>query len=130
MTANANAAAILTLLNTALPAGVDAYEINKVPATRPTEYVDISLGRRFGGERRASSQAWLTGYRVTVRAVSQTSVVNARTTLETCRAALEYARLSVSGETSTPVQFETEDPASFDAGWFSGLVAFTYTIRG
>lgn len=130
MTANANAAAILTALNAALTGDMVAYEADEVPSPRPPEYVDVSIGRRFGGQRRSSSHLWLTGYRVTVRAVSETAPSNVRTTLETCRAALEYARLSVGGETSTPVQFETEDPAGEDAGWFSGVQAFTYAIRG
>lgn len=130
MTANANVTAILTALNAALPAGVDAYEVDEVPKTRPTEYVDVAIGRRFGGNRRSSSQSWLTGYRVTVRAVSETAPANVRASLETCRAALEYARLVVGGETSTPVQFETEDPADLDDGWYSGVQAFTYAIRG
>lgn len=132
MTANANMAAVLTLLNAALPSGVDAYDLDEVPKTRPTEYVDAVLGRRFGGEneRRASSHLWLTGYRLTVRATSETSVMGVRTSLEACRAALEYQRLVVGGETSTPIQFETEDPPGSDSGWFSGVMAFTYTIRG
>lgn len=129
MTANANIAAILTLLNAALT-DVTAYEADEVPKTRPSEYVDVAIGRRFGGERRSSSQAGLTGYRLTVRATSETAPMNVRDTLETCRSTLEYARLSVGGETSTPIQFETEDPAGEDAGWFSGVQGFTYTIRG
>lgn len=129
MSANTNATAILTLLNGALPAEVRAYEIDQVPSPRPTEYVDISLARRFGGERRASSQLGITGYRVTIRATSETAPANVRQTIATCRAALEYARLSVGGEVSTPVQFETEDPAGADDGWFSGVDAYTFTIR-
>lgn len=128
MTANANAAAILTLLNAAL-SDVEAYEADEVPKTRPSEYVDIAIGRRFGGERRSSSQAGLTGYRLTVRATSEMAPSNVRDTLEDCRAALEYQRVTVGGEVSTPLQFETEDPAGEDEGHFSGVMAFTYTIR-
>lgn len=106
-----------------------AYDMGREPSPRPKEYVDVNVSRIFGGTPRVSSQKYLTGYRVTVRSVSQVSAANARVALETCRAALEYARLVVNGQTSTPVQFETEDPAEPDDGWFTGLMAFTFTIR-
>lgn len=127
MTAQANATAILALLNTALSPKV-AYDLDDIPSPRPAEYVEIGLSRRFGALARSSGGKGRTGYRVTIRAVSQASVVNARNSLEKSRAALEFARLSVGGETSTPVEFETEDPAQYDEGWFSGLLVFTYVI--
>jgi len=128
VTAEDNAAAVLTLLNTAL-APRDAYELDKVPSPRPPQYVEITLSRMFGGERRQCGSIGATGYRVTVRAVSQSTVSSVRRDLEKCRAALEFNRLSVGAHLSTPIQFETEDPAAYDSGWFSGLQSFTYVIQ-
>lgn len=128
MTAQAQAEALLAKLNTALPAAVRAFDLDEVPTPRPREYVEITLSRRFGGSRRLCQRTGITGWRVTVRAVSQASVSNVRKSLETCRKALEFQQLTASGETSTGIQFETEDPADPDDGWFSGLHAYTYTI--
>lgn len=128
VTAQAQTSAILAALNAALAPKV-AYDLNDVPATRPAEYVEVTASRRFGGERRMTQQTGVTGWRVTVRGVSQISVANVRKSLETCRAALEFKHLTVAGETSTGIQFEAEDPATPDEGWFSGLLAFTYTIK-
>lgn len=127
MTANANAAVVLAALNAALPAAVRAYELGKVPASRPDEYVETSVSRRAGDVQRGGLVSTV-GYRVTVRAVSRVSVTNVRASLETCRAALEGERLTVGAGTTTPVQFESEDPAIPDEGWFSGLIALTYVL--
>lgn len=128
MTAQANMTAILTALNAALSPR-KAYELDQVSTTRPAQYVEVTLARRFGGERRASAGLGLTSYRITVAAVSQTTVSSVRSDLEKCRAALEFARLSVGGEVSTPIQFETNDDADYGAGWFAEYMAFTYVIR-
>ena len=127
MTAQANADAILAALNTALSPR-KAYDLDKVPPTRPPQYVEVTLSRRFGGTQRLSSQIATGGYRLTVRAVSQTTISSVRGDLEKCRAALEFKRLDVGGFTTTPIQFETEDPAASDEGWFSGLLVFTFAI--
>lgn len=127
MTAQANATALLTVLTTAL-APRKVYELHQVPSTRPPNYVELSLSRRFGGEFKQSGDVGTTGYRVTLRAVAQVSVMAAREDLEKCRAALEFTSLAVGGSTTTPIQFETEDPVAADDGWFSGLMSFTYVI--
>lgn len=132
MTAQQQVAQVLAVLNAplnALDTPKTAYDVGKEPSPRPKEYVDVNVSRVFGGTPRTSSQKYLTGYRVTVRGVSELSATNARNSLEVCRAALEYKRLTVDGQESTPIQFETEDPAEPDNGWFVGLLAFTYTIR-
>lgn len=129
MTAQAQATAVLAALNAALPASVRAYDLDDVPSPRPANYVEVTISRRFGGERRLTQQTGVIGWRIAMRAVSQTSVGNARVALERCRKALEFKPLTVAGETSTGVQFETEDPADYDDGWFSGLYAMTYTIK-
>lgn len=120
-------AAALAVLNAALTPKV-AYDFDDIPATRPADYVEVSLHRRFGGESRASGQKWVTGYRLAVRSVSQASVSDARLMRLKAKTALESKFLTVSGETSTPIQFESEDPIGPDDGWYSGLTLYTFTI--
>lgn len=129
MTAQANATAILAALNAALPGSVNAYDLDKVPTPRPGEYVLVEVGRRFGGNLKAGGSMDVTGYRIVVRAISKTSVANVRNSLERCRGALEFGRLTVGTERTTPIQFETEgDPVRYDDGWFSGDHAYTYAL--
>lgn len=127
MTAAENAAALLAVLNAAVsPRKV--YELHQVPTTRPPNYVEMTLSRRFGGEFKQCGDVGTTSYRVTLRAVAQMSVTAARDDLEKCRAALENVALVVGSDATTPIQFETEDPVATDNGWFSGLMAFTYVV--
>ena len=123
-----HAAAVVARLNAVLPAAVRAYDADDVPATKPTSYVEVSVTRRFGGNRRSSANTATGGWRITTRAVDHTSIANARLTANTTRTALEFFRLSVGGKTSTPVQFETADPVAPDDGWWSGLTAWTYAL--
>lgn len=128
MTAQDHADTVVAAINAQF-ATACAYDLDKVPAARPDDYVEVSVSRRFGGTLNVAGTTGVVGYRVACRAVSRTEVANVRHALEKCRAALEFKRLSVSGGVTTPVQFETEDPAGSDDGWFSGLVAFTYAFR-
>lgn len=127
MTTEANATAVLAAINAQF-SSTHAYDLDKVPSPRPAEYVEVAISRRFGGNLKQGGSMNVVGYRVTCRAVSQVSVTNARNSLEKCRIALEFKRLTVGDEQTTPIQFETEDPADGDDGWFSGLLAFTYCI--
>lgn len=126
MTAQENATAVLAALNASLTPKV-AYDYDEVPAERPDNYVEISVSRRFGGEPRLTGRKGSTGWRVTTRAVSR-YVSDARLMQEKCRTALEYVRLTVGGETTTPIDFESEDPVGPDDGWFSGLITWTYVL--
>ena len=128
MTAAENATALLAVLNAAV-APRKVYTLDKVPSPRPANYVEIGLSRRFGGERKMSTDITPKFYRLTVRSVAQMSTNAVQDDLEKCRAALEFQRITVDGRSSTPIQFETEDPAEPDGTWFSGLLVFTYTIR-
>lgn len=120
-----HATAVLAALNAAL-APKQAYEYDTLPTTRPAEYVEATVSRRFGGESRLSAQKGTTGWRVTTRAVAQT-VSNARLLAQKATQALEDVSLTVDGKSTTPIQFETEDPIGPDDGWYSGLVTWTYT---
>ena len=126
MSTAANLDAVVEALNNALPATCRAYPLGQLPATRPTEYVEVVVTRRPGGNLKASAATTVAGYRGLIRAVSRTSVDNVLTTLETCRRALEFRRLAVGDRFSTPLQFETARPAGPDNGWFSGAEQFTH----
>lgn len=122
-----NAEAVLALINAALNPRSHAYDVDAIPETRPADYVEVSVSRRYGGSPRLDGLRGAVGWRVTARAVS-TNVANARLMHEKTRAALEYRRVVAGGRTSTPVQFETSEPVGPDDGWFSGLTSYTYTI--
>lgn len=127
MTAQANVDAILTVLNAALSPR-KAYDLDKVPSPRPAQCVEITLARRFGDLLSLGGRVGPTGYRITIAAVSQTTVSSVRSDLEKCRAALEDRLLVIGGVESTPIEFETNDDADYGSGWFAEYMAFTYTI--
>lgn len=130
-TAAQHAAAVIAALNVQLAAaGATAYDIDalrKMTAT-PKNYVEVTVSRRFGSEPRSVARYSATGWRVTTRWVSATSIANARNLEARGHAALEGAVLAVDGRTSTPVQFETAEPIADDEGWWSGLTAWTYVL--
>ncbi len=123
-----HATAVLAVLNAALPDSVVAYDVDDLPTPRPSRYVEVSVTRRAGGNLRSVGSTSIAGWRITTRPVDQFSVTNARKAATTVRGAIEFARLTVSGKKSTPVQFETSDPIEADEGWVSGLTAWTYAL--
>lgn len=129
MTEQTNAAALLAVMNAALPTKVRAFDLDKVPPTRPDWYVEMSLSRMFGGNPRVSGRYYTTGYRVSIGAISKFSIEDVRASLATCTSVLEGNRLTVGEQKSTPIQFETEDAPEPDNGAFSGYRVFTYVIR-
>lgn len=126
MTAQENVTAILARLNAVLTP--PAYDLGEVPASRPGEFVELTLTRRFGGSLKLGAATGVVGYRFTIAAVSNTAMDNVRNSLEECRADLEFSRLTVGGKRSTPIQFETEDEADYGKGWFSQYAAYTYAL--
>lgn len=128
MTAQQTMTAALAALNAGLPATVRAYDLDKVPTTRPPEYVTALLMRRSGARLNVGGTTGIVGYRLRVRAVSQTGTSNVRNSLEKCRAALEFKRLTVGSQRSTPIQFETEDDMTPDDGWFATYTDYTFTL--
>lgn len=127
MSANEQSTAVLAALTTALSPKVP-YLLHAVPSPRPSEYVAVVVSRRFGGNLNLGAQMGITGYRISVEAVSEQSGTNAAVSLEKCRAALEFVRLTVGGKSTTPIQYEAETPIDYDDGWFSGVMQFTYTV--
>ena len=119
-----HAAAVIAALKAASAA---PYDLDEIPAALPTYYTEVTVTRRYGGVQRASAQRGTQSYRITTRAVAKT-VSNAREMRKRTQAALNEARLTIGGRTSTPIQFETEDVIGPDDGYYSGLTAWTYVI--
>lgn len=128
MTADATMTAVLAVLNAALSPR-KAYDLDKVPQTRPPQSVEVTLTRIYGGSRRTSSGIATTGYRLRVIAVSNTTVSSIRGDLEKCRAVLERKRVTVGSGKTTPFLFETEDDADYGTGWFAQYAAYTFAVK-
>jgi len=123
------AAAILTALNTALPSGADAYEIDGVPGTLgnlgsvPAKSVVISLSRnwtdsyRFGGANSVPGFFLKTTYRAP-------NVQSCRELRRLVSAALEDQPVGAYG----PFTFNQEErPIDDDPDWgFSGTDAWSF----
>lgn len=124
MSTKAQVDAVLVVLNAAIAPSI-AYPYDKVPAERPVRYVEVSISRRFGGERRASAQKGRIGWRLTVRAIAD-RVSDALLLHDQAQEALEGLFLSINDK-ATPVEFETEEPVGPDDRSFSGLTSYTYT---
>jgi hypothetical protein len=127
-----HAVAVLAVIDAALAAMTvprHAYDLDTLArlATKPADYVEVTVSRRAGADRRACGATERGGWRVTTRAVGQTET-NARLMLERTRGALEYKRLTVGGEVSTPIQFESEEVIGPDENLWTGLMAWTYAI--
>lgn len=117
----------LGLMNAALPATVRAYDPDKVPATKPTEYVVLTVVRRAGGSPRVGRRK-RTGWSLYLMAVSQTSVSNARNSLRIAGGALEHVNLTVAAATSTPVNFDNGRAVAPDDGWFTGVNVYNFAF--
>lgn len=115
------------LINAALPTSVRCYEPDKVPSTRPAEYLVLTVVRRSGGAPRSGRYA-TSGWSAYVMAASQTATANARNSLEKARGALESKVLVVAGVHSTPVRFDNARPVGSDDGWFSGVNVFSFAL--
>ena len=120
-----HAAAIKAAIDAVVVAPV--YEMDEIPTTRPSEYVEFTVERRFGGSQRLGVWIGTTSYRIATRVVSQKSVSNARLMAEGVRSALEFNSLTVAGgTTTTPVMFESAEPIGPDNEWFSGMTLWTF----
>lgn len=128
-------------LATAVKAAIDAqlgtaaasYDIDDVPGlngntgTLPFRYVEIGVSRRYTEPDRGDAMPSFIGYRITTRAVAK-NITDARNLRRLTGLALENKALTVSGQTSTPVAFETEDPIAPDEDRYSGLTYWTTVI--
>ena len=117
------ATAIIAALNAAEANPFDYDDIDR--DNPPEQYTEVTVSRRYGGTDRNDSTTGRVGWRITTRAVA-TTVSNAREMRNRTVAALLYKRVTVGGELTTPIQFESEDPIAPDDGMFSGLCTWTY----
>lgn len=121
-----HAAAIVAALNAESAAAYDLDDLKKL-AAQPAFYTEVTVTPRFGAPNRNPGSTGRRGWRITTRQVADT-VSNAREMRRRTHAALEFARLSVAGGTSTPVQFEGAEAIGEDDGKWSGLETWTYAI--
>jgi len=112
--------ALLTSLG-AVPLALGA-----VPSTPPDWYTEVGVVRRYGGEQRMSGLRDGQLYRITARQVAK-MLPNAQN-LRAKSAGLEGAVLTIAGQTSTPIEFESADPIAEDDGYYSGLETWTYAL--
>lgn len=120
----AQLAAVVTALG---GAAANAYAVGYVPGTKPQSYNEVFVHRRFGGNKRTSDPVPETiPYRALIRSIGKSH----NNALEMRRLAglLEGTTLTVGGEESTPLEFETSEPVGLDDGWFSGTLQLTYSI--
>lgn len=105
-----------------------AYDLDQVPANA-TDYVEITLSRRFAGNVRAgvlSPSSW----RLTARSVGQ-YVANARLLHSLVKEELENTVVIVGADESTPVTFEGEEPVGpTDAQrkYWTGMRSYTFAF--
>lgn len=102
------------------------YDNLAAASPKPTNYTEVTVTRRFGGEQRSSGERDGRLYRATARQVAKT-VSNARN-LRTKSAGLEGVMLTVGSATTTPLEFESADSIGPDDGWFSGLETWTFAL--
>lgn len=119
--------AVLAAANAALPESVRAYEPGRMPATKPREFVTVSVVRRAGGSARAGRHA-TTGWVAYFMGASNVVESNARKWLQLIGDALENQHLIVSGESSTPVRFDNGRAVAPDDTWFTVVHAYHFAI--
>lgn len=125
----------LDLITTMLTAAVGdnrVYLYGQVPGSDgnpdelPEIYVLVSLERRQVIPRQAG-RTNRTSWRLSVRYVGRTTSEAQWAGWKTATA-LNEQQITVAGITSTPFLHETTNAVAPDAGLYSGLVAYTYTL--
>lgn len=125
--------AIKDAIDAALPAALNVYDYSTVPGTNgnsgtvPTTFVIVSVERRFNPTRRLTAQAGSTGWRISARCVAST-VTNVGLLLNAVAVALNENRLTIDGDTTTPIQFESDRAAEYDSGKYAAYSIWTYAI--
>lgn len=131
--AEAVKAAIRAKLSPSSPATAHVYDYDDVPSTYgnagtlPNIFVVLSVERRAGSPLRGTGRTGTSGWRIALRGVGRT-VDESRFALLRAAEALDGARLTVSGEKSTPVLFETDQAPEYDDGRWSGSSVWTYVL--
>ena len=81
----------------------------------------------FLHRRRDPAATGRRGWRITTRQVGKT-ITNARQMRTRTHAALEGVRLTVAGDLTTRIQFESAEVIGEDGSYWSGLETWTYAI--
>lgn len=107
------------------------YDYDEIPGANgndgelPDIYVAVSLERRYSPVLR-SAKAGGTGWRIGARAVGPT-VDEVRWALLKVALALNEKRLNISGTSTTPIQFETDEAPARDEGVYTAVALYTYS---
>jgi hypothetical protein len=126
-----HAVAVKAALNTALTGDAAAYDYDEVPGsngnagTLPNIYVALSVERRAGAPLRSTASTGRTGWRVAARCVGR-SVNECRWAVNKVAVALNEKALTIGGDVTTPVQFESDQAPELDDGRYSALALYTY----
>lgn len=128
--ARVHAAAIKAALTVTLGAdrALDYDEVpsmNGNPGVLPNIYVALSVERRAGAPLRFSAATGRTGWRIAARCVGRT-VDECRWAMFHVAQALNEKLLTIGGETTTPIQFESDQAPEWDDGRYSALALYTY----
>jgi hypothetical protein len=121
-----HAAAIIAALTTASAAPYDLDDAKALTAI-PVGYTEVMVSPRNGAPNRNPGSTGRRGWRISTRQIG-TTVSNAREMRKRTHTALEYVRLTVGGDQTTPIQFEGAEPIGEDDGYWSGLETWTYAI--
>lgn len=135
MNEQAHVAAVLGALNTQLatlgtghPSAYDTDELGRMDSV-PSEYVEVRVHPRYGGEHRVSTHTGVRAWRIVTTYKSTNLAENARALRRETQAALEYRVLTIDGQDTTPVAFETAVPIGTDEEhWVTGTDSWTYGI--
>lgn len=125
-----HAAAIRAYLDTALVGATvswHAYDYDDVPDQLPANYAVISVTRRYADDFRFSYGRRLVGYRLSTLAVGIT-IDSTRWVRDRMTTALADRPLTLNGQPTTPVRFESENPIEWDDGRYSGSTFWTYAL--
>ena len=116
---------------------LNAYDYDEIPGapTNPSEternlplpniYVAVSIERRTGASLRSTATTGRTGWRIGARCVGRT-VDECNWALFKVAAALNEARLTISGDVTTPIQFESDQAPEWADGRYTARALYTY----
>lgn len=132
-----HATAVKAALNTALTGTAAAYDYDEIPGapTNPSEternkplpniYVALSIERRGGVPVRATATTGRTGWRVAARCVGRTTD-ECRWALLKVAVALNEKCLTIGGDLTSPVTFESGQAPEWADGRYTARALYTY----
>lgn len=93
----------------------------------PAIFAVVSVERRFAGTPRMNGRPSRSGWRVSARWAGRT-LNEALWAEERVTSALEGVKVTLDGQTSTPISHEVSQAAAYDDGRMVGLTEFTYVL--